>query len=270
MLKVSIQSHKYRSNKYESLKNINFSVNNGQLVAIIGPSGIGKSTLIKCLLGELSYKGSVDTQDEKIVYVSQEKNLNPKETVKNTLVYTYLIENLSVSFKEAQEKVLESLKRIGITTDLFDRTIEKLSGGQYRRIQLATALQMESNILLFDEIDTGLDAGCSNRIINEIRDISHNSKKAILFITHAVYKENLELFDKLIILGKNQNGTASIIYQGTAKNRSIEKFFGCKNMIEVMQKLEDMDSEKWQKEHEKGEHNEEVIDLFAAKRRHYA
>ncbi len=166
---------------YHALKNINLDINKGEILVICGPSGSGKSSLLRCInqlesfeTGELillglqiasKQKKATTTLDGKIGMVFQHFNLFPHLTVLENVTLAPR-HRLKLSKKEAKEKALHYLKRVNIE-DQADKYPAQLSGGQKQRVAIARSLCMEPDILLFDEPTSALDP----EMISEVLDV---------------------------------------------------------------------------------------------------
>jgi ATP-binding cassette, subfamily B, bacterial PglK len=201
----------YANTNKKILKNINFSINKNDFVAIIGETGSGKSTLIDLITGLIkpnsgtieadgvSISENFDLWINHIGYVPQnvyltddtiEKNIS--FGLKDTEIDLRKIEN---SLKNAQLNNFISNLEKGIKTTVGERAVQ-ISGGERQRIGIARALYRNPDILLFDEATSALDTKTENNFFNTLNEIKKN--KTIIFITHR--KSNLELFDKVFLI----------------------------------------------------------------------
>lgn len=164
------------------LKNISFSVEKGERVAIFGPSGYGKSTLAKIIAGylqptegEVLWEGKPLPQNIfcpiQLVYQHPEKALNPRWKMKKSL-------------EEAGKPSAEILKAIGIQEKWYERWPNELSGGELQRFCIARILKPETRLLIADEMTTMLDALNQAHIWNFIMDYAAKQEMTLLAITH--------------------------------------------------------------------------------------
>ncbi len=179
------------------LKNVNFSLNEGEFVSILGPSGSGKSTLmniIGCLdvptSGEYSLNDNkIEDLDEsefsqirnsEIGFVFQQFQLLPRLTalqnVELPLIYSRIPE------KERKQMAAEMLVKVGLSEKLKNRP-NQLSGGQQQRVAIARALVTKPTILLADEPTGALDQKTGHQIMNLFQEL-HAEGKTIVMITH--------------------------------------------------------------------------------------
>lgn len=182
------------------LKNISFSVNEGDFVSIIGSNGAGKSTILKLILGELNQnKGEIKIFGENIKkfnrwnnigYLEQNayyKILNFPATVYETVMSNmfYDIGLFKFPNKNHRAKVIKSLKLLGMEK-YSNRTISKLSGGQIQRVFLARTLVANPKILILDEPTNGVDRETVDIIYNILSDLNKSKNISIIMVTHDI------------------------------------------------------------------------------------
>ena len=182
------------------LKNINFSVNEGDFVSIIGSNGAGKSTILKLILGELNQnKGDIKIFGDNIKnfnrwhyigYLEQNayyKMLNFPATVYETVMSNMFHDIGLFKFpnKNCRAKVIESLKLLGMEK-YSKQTISKLSGGQIQRVFLARTLVANPKILILDEPTNGVDSETVDMIYNILSDLNKNKNISIIMVTHDI------------------------------------------------------------------------------------
>lgn len=182
------------------LKNISFSVNEGDFVSIIGSNGAGKSTILKLILGELNQnKGEIKIFGENIKkfnrwnnigYLEQNayyKILNFPATVYETVMSNmfYDIGLFKFPNKNHRAKVIKSLELLGMEK-YSNRTISKLSGGQIQRVFLARTLVANPKILILDEPTNGVDRETVDIIYNILSDLNKNKNISIIMVTHDI------------------------------------------------------------------------------------
>ncbi len=178
------------------LKDINLTIDKGEVVAIIGPSGSGKSTLLRCLnLLEHPDGGSVifDGQDilhEKVriedirkraCMVFQHFNLFRNMTVLENVSYAPRVVN-KLPRKEAEEKAMGLLGKVGLS-DKAAQYPSRLSGGQKQRVAIARALAMDPDVLLLDEPTSALDPEMVKEVLDVIRQLAGTGITMVL-VTH--------------------------------------------------------------------------------------
>ena len=205
----------------EVLKDIDFSVEPGEVVVIIGPSGAGKSTFLRSLNTlETLTSGSIFIEDElfcraekgKVVesmppdkfkaallemgMVFQRFNLFPHKTVKENVMIAP-INVRKVSRDQAEAKAMDLLKRVGLA-DKADVYPNKLSGGQQQRVAIARALAMEPKIMLFDEPTSALDPELVGEVLNVMKDLAKQGM-TMLCVTHEMGFAR-EVADKVVFM----------------------------------------------------------------------
>ncbi len=191
------KSYKMGSNSLHVLKGINFSVEEGELVAIMGSSGSGKSTLLNILgmldeLDEGSYTlDNVPIKDLNETKAAQYRNkflgfifqsfnlINYKSAVENVALPLYY---QRVPRKERQEKALKYLEQVGLK-EWATHLPSELSGGQKQRVAIARAMAAEPKVLLADEPTGALDSKTSYEVMDLIQKIN-DAGNTILVVTH--------------------------------------------------------------------------------------
>lgn len=178
------------SDSKEILKNINFTVNKGDFISIMGANGAGKSTLLKSIMGIREYEGSItlynqDTKDmdirsiaKHIGYVSQ----NPNDYLSKDSVYEELkftMDNYNIYDEKVIEEVLKSLE----IYDLKDKNPRDLSGGQRQRVAIASILVLKPEIILLDEPTRGLESELKLKLGNILQKLNEEGATIIL-VTH--------------------------------------------------------------------------------------
>ena len=182
--------------KLEVLKGISTGIRRGEVVSIIGPSGGGKSTFLRCLNlletpdgGQVLFK-SQDITDKKlnisqyrqsIGMVFQHFNVFPNLTVLENVTLAPVLEK-KVPKDQAKEEVMALLRRVGLG-DKADEYPRKLSGGQKQRLAIVRAMAMKPEVMLFDEPTSALDPEMVKEVLNVIRELTR-SGMTILIVTH--------------------------------------------------------------------------------------
>lgn len=222
MLKVEHLSKTFGDRKV--LEDVSLEINNGEIVSIIGPSGTGKTTLLRCVnFLERAEAGlvtiddlTVDTEkaSAKDIHglclrsgmVFQSYNLFNNKTVLENVVEAQVIVKKK-NKKEATERAIEELKKVGML-DWKDNYPSQLSGGQQQRVAIARAVAMDPSILLLDEPTSALDPELTKEVLNAIRDIAKDGM-TMLIVTHEIDFAR-ELCDRIIFMDGGH-----IIEQGT-------------------------------------------------------
>ena len=180
----------------EVLNDINFSINEGETISIIGSSGSGKSTLLRCInLLETPTNGEIlfhnkNIQDKdfnllkyraKAIMVFQSFNLfNNMSALKNCMIGQQIV--LGKSKQEAKDNAMKYLDKVGMAPYINARP-KQLSGGQKQRVAIARALAMEPELLLFDEPTSALDPEMIGEVLNVMKDLAKEGRTMIV-VTH--------------------------------------------------------------------------------------
>ncbi|MET0611277.1 MAG: amino acid ABC transporter ATP-binding protein, partial [Pseudomonas caspiana] len=184
--------HKYYGD-HHVLKGIDLTVEEGQVVAIIGRSGSGKSTLLRTLNGLESINDGVIEVDgeyldaaradlrslrQKVGMVFQQFNLFPHLSVgENVMLAPQVVKKVSKA--EARKIAKEMLERVGLG-EKFDAFPDRLSGGQQQRVAIARALAMSPKVLLCDEITSALDPELVNEVLSVVRQLAKDGMTLIM------------------------------------------------------------------------------------------
>lgn len=230
---LSVKNLKYEYSKgtpfqIGALKGVSVDFEYGEIVGVIGHTGSGKSTLLQHLNGLLKPEsGEVFFQDENI--------WNSKENVRKCrfgvgLCFQYpehqLFEstvfediafgpkNMGLSESEIKERVLESIKFVGLTEDYLDKSPFDLSGGEKRRVAIAGVISMKPKVLVLDEPTAGLDPVGKNDLLDLIKNYNKSTNSTVIFVSHnmddvaLVADRVLVLSDGNIVMG----GTVEDVY----------------------------------------------------------
>jgi len=222
MIKLEKVRKNYKSMRV--LNNVSFSVNIGEIVAIIGPSGCGKTTLLKCINGlEKIDNGKIIIEGHDIAQkdfnlaklrqnvgiVFQQFNLFPHMTVKENIILAPL-KVKKMKRNDAEILAMMLLEKVGLLNKM-DAYPHELSGGQAQRVAIARTLAMQPKIILFDEPTSALDPHMTKEVLDVIKKL-RSEKMAIIIVTHEM-KFAKEVADKVVFLHNGQ-----IIENDTAEN----------------------------------------------------
>ena len=179
LIKISNLEVKYGS-KFV-LKNMNISLNAGEIVTIVGPNGSGKTTLFKAIIGTVPLsKGTIEINPNlRIGYVPQQLKID--QTLPITVERFLKLSNINF------EKCLDKTELILGSKDLLDVQINSLSGGEMQRVLLARALINDPQVLLLDEATRGLDQPGVAAFYRKIENIRKSTNCAILMISHDLH-----------------------------------------------------------------------------------
>ncbi len=200
------------------LRHINFNLSEGEILSILGPNGVGKTTLLKCMLGLLEWKeGNTYFNGnpingipknkffQQVSYVPQGHDISFPCSVFETVLLgrsSYLGIFQSPS-KLDKEKALNAIRACGIE-HLIDSNINEISGGEQQLVFIARALCSEPKVIVLDEAETGLDYSNQLIILDLLKKLSKENGLTVIFNTH--YPDHaLEISDKTLLLSKEGN-----------------------------------------------------------------
>ncbi len=219
------------------LKDVNLHVHCGELVALIGPNGAGKSTFLKAILDQQDHEGIIvfsapgqRGKKPKIGYVPQSPAFDPSDPVSVADLFV-CCQSRRPAFlgcsKAMRGKILECLDRVH-GTDLIDKRIGTLSGGELQRVLLALALEPIPNILILDEPLSGVDVEGQTDLMDMLDEIRDTYDLSILMTTHDFgslerYADQVALIDRrLVALGKPSEVLSSAEFQRIFHRREEE------------------------------------------------
>lgn len=235
-LLLEIKNLHKKFGKLEVLNGVNISVEKGEKIVILGSSGSGKSTALRCVNlletptgGQILYNGeditkqNINKYRKKVGMVFQNFNLFPNMSV---------LENITLAPKvfgddtdeNIEKKAIELLKRVGLE-DKKDVYPNSLSGGQKQRVAIARALANSPEVLLFDEPTSALDPEMVKEVLDVIKELSEEGL-TMLIVTHEMNFAK-EVADKVIFMDGGivlEEGTPSEIFDNPKEERTKEFF----------------------------------------------
>lgn len=203
----------YPGKEQAALSNVELSFQPGTLTAIIGPSGAGKSTLCRAVLGEVETRAGKIIIDgsrhgngaapnpQHVSFVPQDTCLMERLTVRQTIEFATNIRAAKTrSRNQRKQDAAHVIETLGIS-NLADRTVSRLSGGEKKRVSIAQELVTQPLILLLDEPSSGLDEGLDRNLMQELRSIAKSSPDApaVIVVTHAT--NHLDIADNVCAIG---------------------------------------------------------------------
>lgn len=233
-------------NGFEALKDVSFTINEGELVCLLGPSGCGKTTILNIIAGLLDpTKGDVlndgitlvdkQPKDRNIGFVFQNYALYPHMTVLQNVMFPLTVGDKKLPKKEA-EAIARKFMKLTDIEELESKKPSTMSGGQQQRVAITRALVQNPKILLLDEPLSNLDARLRLKIREEIRRLVKEINITTIFVTHD-QEEALSISDKIVLMNEGviqQHDDPQNLYLEPA-NLFVAKFIGNPviNLIDV-------------------------------------
>lgn len=228
------------------LNDVNFCIPLGHFAAIVGPSGCGKTTLLKAIAGikettsgsflwetrDLAEDG--DFEPREIGYVPQFSIAYDELTVDESIESSARL-RVKAGEDELNDIIDSVLAETGLT-DIADRPVKLLSGGQKRRLALAMELVSKPRILLCDEVTSGLDPRSEREIVELLHDLSMKDGRIVISVTHSLAQ--MELYDSIIVMVQG-----NVAYHGSP--HAIAHYFSVGNFEEVYPRLSQRTGEEW-------------------------
>lgn len=198
------------------LRGIDLEIQDGETVVLVGSSGSGKSTFLRCLnLLNVPDKGQIFINGQEIT--NPKTNLNKLRAKVGMVFQSFnLFENLNIieniklaprkvlhlSNKQAEKEAIELLKRVGLANKAYDYP-KNLSGGQKQRVAIARALAMHPEVILFDEPTSALDPEMVGEVLEVIKDLAKDHSRTMVIVTHEMSFAR-EVGTRLIFLDKGK------------------------------------------------------------------
>ncbi len=180
-----------------ALNGASISLNRGETLGLVGESGCGKSTLARALAGLTPFNGTITLDGSpvaqmdkayrervQIIFQNPDASLNPRHTIGTILSRPLKLYRTSLSAQERAQEITAILQRVRLPASYASRYPHQLSGGEKQRVAIARALAANPDVIICDEITSGLDASVQAAIVALLREIQQTTQAAIIFITH--------------------------------------------------------------------------------------
>lgn len=230
LITVNNLSKKYNtsSGEVKAIDDISFTIEKGEIVAIIGSSGCGKSTLLSILAGlEKETKGEIlFNENYKIGYMLQQDALLPWLSIYENAILGLKINHLN---DEEHLNYVNDLLKMYDLYDFKEKKPSNLSGGMRQRVALIRTLALKPNILLLDEPFSALDYQTRLVISNDVYKIAKDNNITVIIVTHDL-AESISLADRVIVLSKRPCTIKKIVpivlsnKSSTINNRKAKEF----------------------------------------------
>lgn len=213
----------------EILKDVSMHIHCGEMVALIGPNGAGKSTILRAILGERDYEGVISfsapglrhKRSPRIGYVPQSPTFDPGDPLTVADLFACCQSKrpafLGIS-KTSRENIRKCLDRVH-ATELLDKRVGTLSGGELQRVLLALALEPLPNMLILDEPLSGVDVEGMQTLMDMLDELRQTYDLSILMTTHdfdmlPMYADQVVLIDHAVLCqGKPEEVLSSQAFQ---------------------------------------------------------
>lgn len=167
------------------LRDLSFELRRGETLAVLGESGVGKSTLARIVAGLTTHQGSLVVDAPRVpppvqaVFQNPAASLNPRRTVEHTL-------SRAIKLLHGEGTPRQLVERVGVAPSMLDRLPHELSGGEIQRVAIARAFAGGSPVIVCDEPTASLDAAAQARVLDLLIELQDESGVAYLFVTHDV------------------------------------------------------------------------------------
>ena len=226
------------------IKSMSLSIHGGQLVALVGGSGAGKSSLLTTLAGQNpEYRGQIQISGDDLRrsigalrplmgFVPQDDIVHPELSISEVLTFAA---RLRIPDNEARQPAVERVMQLLEIDHRKDALVRELSGGQRKRVNIGMELVADPRLLFLDEPTSGLDPGLDRRMMRLLRQLADRGH-TVLVVTHAT--ANVNLCDQLVFLGRG----GRLCYAGSP-NGCLQNYKVGADFAEVYEKLNISDSE---------------------------
>ncbi|WP_460947023.1 ABC transporter ATP-binding protein [Okibacterium endophyticum] len=243
---MTVRSLDKRFGNYRAIRGADLSATEGEFVTLLGESGCGKTTTLRCIAGLETPTSGYVSIGARVVYDSEQRiDLQPERrktgmvfqsyalwphlTVLETVLYP--LRRRKVRGKEALERAREVLQTVGLE-QLAARPATSLSGGQQQRVALARALVSRPDLMLYDEPLSNLDPSLRRQVRDEILRLHRVNGTTSIYVTHDL-EEAMHLSDRIIVMQSGlleQSGTPAEIF-ARPTNEFVARFVGFENLL---------------------------------------
>ena len=230
------------------LKDIHLIIPRGHMVLLLGGSGAGKTTFLNAVTGYEKAKASIKLDNNDVYsdynkmkydigFVPQQDLMRGNDTVEMTLADAALMRlSADASVMERENRIANMLDQFGLTA-VRNSLIEKLSGGQRKRLSIAMEFISDPSLFILDEPDSGLDGVVARSLFEKLREIADDGK-IVVVITHTPDRV-IDLFDDVIVLAKDATRTGRLAWYGPVDEAY--EFFGKNSMEEILLSINQKD-----------------------------
>ena len=211
-------------------QNFDVTFEQGKINVVLGGSGVGKTTLLNAMASLKSYDGSIEGCEGGVSYIFQKDRLIPSISVYKNLD---LVLKAVVKDKRVRKETIESAAETLEISDVLNSLPSEISGGQAQRASMARAFLFPSDVLLLDEPFKALDTSLKARLINKFVALQRQSKKTVVFVTHAI-DECLLCADNYFVFAANP---VEVVLKGSILSEKQERKLTDKNLEDTRNQL---------------------------------